>query len=55
MKDINNVIVYIDNLLAYAKTYEEHLILLYQVFTQIKQHGLKVNLEKCFFGCKKEA
>ena len=55
MKDLENIMIYIDDLLAHSKTYEEHLILLAHIFTRLKQHGLKVNLEKCFFRCKKVA
>ena len=55
MKDIDNVIVYIDDLLAHTSTYEEHLLVLDAIFTNLSIHGLKVNLEKCHFGCKKVA
>ena len=53
MKDLENSIMYIDNLLAHSKTYKEHLILQDHIFTSLKQHGLKFNLENCFFGCQK--
>jgi hypothetical protein len=55
MKDIDNVIVYIDDLLAHTSTYEEHLLVLDAIFTNLSIHGLKVNIEKCHFGCKKVA
>ena len=43
MKDLENVIIYMDDLLVHSKTSEEHLILMDHVFTQVKQHFLKVN------------
>ena len=52
MCDGQAILVYIDDLLAHSKTYAEHLILLDHVFTRVKQHNLKVNLAKCFLGCK---
>ena len=53
--DLSNIIVYIDDLLAHSSSYEEHLLLLDQLFFRLRDHGLKVNLEKCYFGCKKVA
>ena len=55
VKDIENVIVYIDDLLAHSTSYEEHLHLIDQIFLRLREHGLKVNLEKCFFGAKQVA
>ena len=46
---------YIDNLLAHSSSFEEHLHLLDLIFIRLEFHGLKVNLEKCHFGCKKVA
>ena len=51
--DLENVIVYIDDLLAHSQNFDDHLQLLDQMFLRLRAHGLKVNLEKCFFGSKK--
>ena len=49
MKDINNFIVYIDNLLAQSKNHVEHMQLLQAIFNRLRATGLKVNLKKCHF------
>ena len=50
LKGINNVIVYIDDLLIHSHTHEEHVKLLDQVFSRLAKHGLKVNFKKCEFA-----
>jgi hypothetical protein len=52
MRNIANVIVYIDDLLVHTKTHEEHLKVLEQVLQRLHTHNLKINLDKCFFGNK---
>ncbi len=52
MRNISNVIVYIDDLLVHTKTHEEHLKVLEQVLERLHSHNLKINLDKCFFGNK---
>jgi len=56
MRNIWNVIVYIDNLLVHTKTHEEHLTILDKILDKVleclQQHNLKINLDKCFFGNK---
>ena len=48
--NLKNVLAYIDNLLLHAKTHEQHLEILEQLFDRLRQHGLKMNLLKSFFG-----
>jgi hypothetical protein len=52
MRNISNVIVYIDDLLVHTTTHEEHLKVLEQVLERLHSHNLKINLYKCFFGNK---
>jgi hypothetical protein len=49
MRNISNVIVYIDDLLVHTKTHEDHLKVLEQVLERLHSHNLKINLDKCFF------
>jgi hypothetical protein len=49
---IPNVIVYIDDLLVHSATHKEHLATLGQVSKRLVQHKIKLNLQKCIFGCK---
>jgi hypothetical protein len=50
--NIQNVIVYIDDLLIHSDTHEKHLQILEKVLDLLKQNHLKINLEKCIFGNK---
>jgi len=43
------VFVYIDNLIVFSTSIEEHLKHLEQVFSILQNNGLKINLEKCQF------
>ena len=44
------VIVFVDDLLVYSKTKEEHFSLLKQVFNRLKLAGIKLSPEKSIFG-----
>ncbi len=50
VKGINNVVVYIDDLIIHSQTHDQHLQSLDEVFTQLAPHNLQVNLKKCVFG-----
>jgi hypothetical protein len=50
VKGINNVVVYIYDLIIHSKTHKEHLQSLDAVFTRLASHDLRVNLKKCVFG-----
>ena len=50
MEGIDNVIVYIDDLLIHSQTHEQHLASLETVMTRLEENNIKVNLSKCFFG-----
>ena len=49
---INNVIVYIDDLIIHSTTHVEHLQTLDELFGRLSEHGMKLRLEKCKFGSK---
>ena len=55
VKGIDNVLVYIDDLLVHSDTHEKQLTILDQLLQRLTQHGIKVNLEKCVFGNKNVA
>jgi Reverse transcriptase (RNA-dependent DNA polymerase) len=50
LQDVENVLVYIDDLLIHTDTHEKHLQPLDRVLTRLCQNHLEINLEKCFFG-----
>jgi hypothetical protein len=52
MRNISNVIIYIDDLLVHTKTREEHLKVLEQVLERLHSHNKKINLDNFF--CNKE-
>ncbi len=47
------VIVYLDDILIFSKTLEEHLIHILKVFDKLREEKLLINLKKCSF-VKKE-
>jgi hypothetical protein len=52
LRDIQNVLVYIDDLLVHTDTHKKHLEVLDQVLARLHKNHLKINLEKCIFGNK---
>ena len=49
-RDIQNVVTYVDDLMAAATTHKEMLKLLAKVFEECRYHGMKLNLKKCILG-----
>ena len=47
---INNIIVYIDDLIVHSCSHDDHLRQLDELFTRLTAHNLKVKLQKCVFG-----
>jgi len=46
------VVVFIDAILIYSKTWEEHITHIRAVFLTLQQEGFKVKLSKCLFAQK---
>ena len=42
-------IIYIDDILLYSKSQEDHDVHVRQVLKRIQQYGMYAKLEKCFF------
>jgi hypothetical protein len=55
LRNISNVLVYIDDVLLHTATHKEHLRVLEKVFERLHQNHLKVNLDKCVFGNKEDS
>ena len=50
MRGLENVIVYIDDLILHSHDHTTHRKELLQLFERLRKTGLKVNLRKCHFG-----
>jgi hypothetical protein len=46
-------LLYLDDIIVYSKTFDEHLLSLDKVFTAIRSAGLKLNAKKCAFGVRR--
>jgi hypothetical protein len=47
-----NLVTYMDDILLYTETYEDHIKLLKEVFHRLEKAGLKLKLNKCKFARK---
>src|SRR6266508_6967636 len=47
------VVVYLDDILVYSDTFEEHLAHLRKVFDKLQETNLVIKLKKCKFGQRK--
>src|SRR6266498_2485631 len=47
------VVVYLDDILVYLDTFEEHLVHLRKVFDKLREANLVIKLKKCKFGQRK--
>ena len=46
---LKECLIYLDDIIIYSKSFEEHLLCLENVFRQLEQHGLKLKCSKCEF------
>ena len=53
MRDLANVITYIDDCLVHSRTHAEHLAHLEAAIQRLRLHGLKLNPDKCTVGVSK--
>ena len=53
LKDFNFAIAYLDNIIIFSKTAEEHLDHIKQVFRKLRSTHLSMKLSKCHFFTKK--
>uniref|UniRef100_H3C3V9 ribonuclease H n=1 Tax=Tetraodon nigroviridis TaxID=99883 RepID=H3C3V9_TETNG len=51
LSGVRNCEVYLDDIVAYSKTWTEHLVTLREIFDRLRQVSLTLNLAKCEFGC----
>ena len=52
LKDFNFAIAYLDNIIIFSKTWEEHLAHIRKVFEKLHSANLSMKLSKCHFFCK---
>jgi transposase InsO family protein len=52
MRGLPGIITYIDDILAHAPSFGQHLVDLRQCFSRLRQYNLKLNLDKCQFGTR---
>ena len=45
-----NIIAYVDDIVVMSKNEEDHIADLKETFANLREAGLKLNLEKCVFG-----
>ena len=50
LRDLPNVFCYLDDLLIYSKSEQDHLRTLEELFDRLDKAGLTISLKKCVFG-----
>jgi hypothetical protein len=50
LRNLQNIIVYINDLLVLSDSHEKHLQIIEQVLDQLRQNDLKIHFDKCIFG-----
>ena len=49
--NLTYALIYLDDMIVYSKTEEEHLVCLCAMLEQFMEHGLKLKPSKCNFFC----
>ena len=52
MRDLSNIITYIDDCLVHSRTHAEHWQHLKAALDRLRLHGLKLNADKCLFAAR---
>ena len=47
--NLKECLIFLDDILIFSETFEEHISRLEAVFSRLKQHGLKLKASKCKF------
>jgi hypothetical protein len=55
MEGVQNVLIYIDDVIIHTQDHPSHLKILELTLQRLSEHGLKINLDKCVFGNKEVA
>ena len=50
LQGVKGCLVFLDDIITFANTWEEHQLILEDVFRRIRTAGLKLKREKCHFG-----
>ena len=50
LQNLQNLLLYIDNILGHTRGHEKHLVTLENCFQRIKQYNLKISIDKSTFG-----
>ena len=46
---LRECLIYLDDIIIFSKTFDEHITRLENVFKQLEKHGLKLKASKCKF------
>jgi hypothetical protein len=49
-RGLQNILIYIDNILVHTDSHEKHLQVLEQVLLRLHKNPLKINLDKCLLS-----
>ncbi|HEY7534112.1 MAG TPA: reverse transcriptase family protein, partial [Nitrospiraceae bacterium] len=55
LEGTKNILIYVDDVIIHTADHDHHLVILDETLTKLERHGLKINLDKCYFGNQKVA
>jgi len=50
-RDLDFIFIYLDDILVFSRSRQDHYHQLRQLFQRLDKYGLIVNVDKCQFGC----